>query len=210
MTESDVRKIYELLIKAYPEAYCPLNHRNSFELLIAVILSAQCTDKRVNQITQSLFSVAKTPQDIIDLGEEGLEKIIKSCGLFRTKSRNILEACRLLVEKFDGRVPNTMEELISLPGVGRKTANVVLSVAFGIPAMPVDTHVFRVANRIGLAKAEKVEKTEKQLMEHFPRENWGRVHHLLIYHGRQVCRARNPECKICKIKEYCDFTNRTS
>ncbi len=210
MTESDVKKILELLVEAYPEAQCPLRHRNPFELLIAVILSAQCTDNRVNHITHKLFSIVKTPQDIIELGEERLIELIKSCGLYRTKGRNIIETCRLLVEKHDGRVPNTMEELTSLPGVGRKTASVVLSVAFDIPAMPVDTHVFRVANRIGLANAGDVAKTEKQLMERFMRENWGRVHHLLIHHGRQVCRARNPECRKCKIKGYCDFTNQTS
>ncbi len=199
--------IFELLSQAYPDVYCQLKHSNPFELLIAVMLSAQCTDKRVNQITFELFQKLKTPRNFIEAGEDRLGEMIKSCGLYKNKSKNIIETCKILLEKHNGKVPDTMEELVDLPGVGRKTAGVVLSNAFGIPAMPVDTHVFRISNRIGLVNASDVEKTEKQLMEQFPEKLWIKLHHLLIYHGRQTCHAKKPECKKCKIKEHCDFTN---
>ena len=197
----------DLLSEAYPDAVCQLEHEDPFQLLIAVILSAQCTDKRINIITKELYEKVKTPGDFIKLGEVELGKLIQSCGLYKNKSKNIIETCRQLLDKHNSLVPKTMEELTSLPGVGRKTASVVLSNAFDIPAMPVDTHVFRVSNRIGLAKAGDVKKTEKQLMERLPRELWIKAHHLLIFHGRAVCHARNPNCKLCKINKHCDFTN---
>lgn len=199
--------VFDILLETYPEAQCQLVYENPFELLISVMLSAQCTDKRVNQVTKQIFAEYKTPQDFVQLGQDKLSELIKSCGLYKNKSVNIINTCKLLQERFDGKVPDKMEELLNLPGVGRKTAGVVLSNAFGIPAMPVDTHVFRVSNRIGLVKAGDVEKTEKQLMEQFPKELWTKLHHLLIYHGRQTCHAKKPECKKCKIKEHCDFTN---
>ena len=201
------KKIIDLLSEEYPDACCQLDYRNPFELLIAVILSAQCTDKRVNLITSKLFFEYKTPEQFIQLGENGLAQIIKPCGLYKNKSKNIIETCNQLVSKYNGKVPKTLNELLDLPGVGRKTASVVLSNAFGIPAMPVDTHVFRVSNRIGLVKASNVGRTEQQLMETIPEDNWIRAHHLLIFHGRQVCHARNPKCNNCKIKDYCVFTN---
>jgi endonuclease-3 len=199
-------KIIEILNECYPDAGCQLNHANPFELLIATILSAQCTDKRVNEVTEKLFSICNVPNDFVKLGEEKLGQVIKSCGLYKNKSENIVSACNKIIENYNGKVPNTMEDLRSLPGVGRKTASVVLSNAFNIPAMPVDTHVFRVSNRIGLTQAANVEKTEKQLMEIIPKENWIKAHHLLIFHGRQTCKARRPDCNKCKIKYYCDFT----
>lgn len=206
MNKEDKAKVLELLSEEYPDAHCQLQYKDPFQLLIAVMLSAQCTDKRVNMVTSDLFKRCTEPEDFIRLGEVALGEQIKPCGLYKNKSKNIIETCKILMEEHGGVVPKTMQELTRLPGVGRKTASVVLSNAFGVPAMPVDTHVFRVANRIGLAKAPDVEKTEKQLMEGIQKDFWIKAHHLLIYHGRKVCYARNPGCIDCRIKEYCDFT----
>ena len=195
--------ILELLRSMYPEAKTALNHRNPFELLIATILSAQCTDKRVNEITGPLFRKYPRPEDFLKLDQAALEKEIQGCGLFRNKAKNILATCRILVEQYDGQVPQSREALEALPGVGRKTANVVLSNAFGVPAIAVDTHVFRVANRIGLARADTPEETERQLMRRIPRKDWSDAHHWLIYHGRQVCTARSPKCFQCPLQEHC-------
>jgi len=182
-----------------------LCYRNAFELLIATMLSAQTTDKQVNAVTAVLF--AKTPDagSLAQLGQEKLEDYIKSCGFYRTKAKNILVTCRILTEKYGGEVPRTLEELTALPGVGRKTANVVLSNAFGIPAIAVDTHVFRVANRLGLADAKDVQETENQLMQNIPREKWSDAHHWLIWHGRNVCSARRPGCAVCFLSDICPW-----
>lgn len=198
----------ELLAKTYPNAKPALHFRNPFELLIATMLSAQCTDVQVNKCTDVLFPIYGTPEAFAELDEATLEPYIKSCGFFRTKGRNILATSRILVTQYGGQVPQELEALTKLPGVGRKTANVVLSNAFGIPAIAVDTHVFRVSNRIGLAEAKDVEHTEEQLMAHIPREDWSAAHHWLIYHGRQVCTAQRPKCGNCPLAEVCDAIHR--
>ena len=168
------------------------------------MLSAQCTDKQVNKCTDVLFPKYNTPEAFAELDFETLEPYIKSCGFYRMKGEHILAMSRILLERYGGKVPETREELTSLPGVGRKTANVVLSNAFKVPAIAVDTHVFRVANRIGLTEAKDVEKTEQQLMAHIPEQDWGDAHHWLIYHGRQVCAAQRPKCSVCPLKEICE------
>lgn len=197
-----IDRILEILEEIHP-VKSALNYRNPFELLIATILSAQCTDKQVNKVTEDLFKRFKTPEDFAGLSAEELGMHIKSCGFYKTKAENIIKTCRMLVEKYNSRVPNTMEELVKLPGVGRKTANVVLSNAFGVDAIAVDTHVFRVSNRLGLAESSDVEKTEYQLMENIPKNLWSKAHHWLIYHGRNICTARNPKCMDCPVSGYC-------
>lgn len=197
--------VLDILEETYPNAKCELNHESSFELLVSTILSAQATDKKVNEVTEKLFAKYNTPEDFAVLNQEELEIEIKEIGLYRNKAKNIIEMSKMLLERYQGMVPDTMEDLIKLPGVGRKTANVVLSNAFGLPAIAVDTHVFRVSNRIGLAASSNVEDTEKQLMENIPIERWSRAHHLLIWHGRRVCTARNPKCHMCTINEYCIY-----
>lgn len=194
-----------LLAEAYPDAKPALHFRTPFELLVATVLSAQCTDKQVNKVTDVMFEVYSTPEAFAAIDYDTLVPYIHSCGFFRTKGQNILAMSRILCEQYGGQVPQTMEELTSLPGVGRKTANVVLSNAFGIPAIAVDTHVFRVSNRIGLAEAKDVEHTEQQLMQNIPRADWSKAHHWLIYHGRQICAAQRPKCDRCTLKEVCDF-----
>ncbi len=182
-----------------------LSYRNAFELLIATMLSAQTTDKQVNAVTAVLFAKIPDAGSLAQLGQEKIEDYIKSCGFYRTKAKNILATCRILTQKYGGKVPRTLEELTALPGVGRKTANVVLSNAFGIPAIAVDTHVFRVANRLGLADANDVLETEKQLMQNIPREKWSNAHHWLIWHGRNVCSARRPGCAVCFLSDICPW-----
>lgn len=201
----DITLIIDLLSETYPQASCELLFRNPFELLIATILSAQATDKKVNQITPKLFRKYKRPEDFINLSQQELEKEIKQIGLYRTKSKNILETSKILVSKYNGNVPADREALESLPGVGRKTANVVLSNAFNIPAIAVDTHVFRVANRIGISNSKNVLETERQLMEIIPKSKWTKAHHLLIWHGRRICDARKPKCDICPLILNCDY-----
>lgn len=198
-------KILQELEQMYPDAKCALNHQTPFELLVATILSAQCTDVRVNIITSTLFKEYNTPKDFAQMQYEELEPMIKSCGVYKNKSRSIINTSRILLEEYSSKVPETMEELIKLPGVGRKTANVLLSNAFHKNAIAVDTHVFRVSNRLGLADAENVLDTENQLMKNIPEEKWSVMHHNLIFHGRQVCTARSPKCEICKLNEYCKY-----
>ncbi|MBR3271438.1 MAG: endonuclease III [Clostridia bacterium] len=194
-----------LLQEAYPDAKPALHFRTPFELLVATMLSAQCTDKQVNKVTDVLYTKYATAEDFAAIDYETLEPYIHSCGFFRTKGQNILAMARILCEKYGGQVPQTMDELTALPGVGCKTANVVLANAFGVPAIAVDTHVFRVSNRIGLAEAKDVEKTEQQLMENIPKEDWAAAHHWLIYHGRQVCSAQRPKCETCTLAGVCDY-----
>lgn len=200
-----VEKILDLLTETYPEAKCELFHETPFELLVATILSAQTTDKKVNVVTENLFAEYNTPHAFLTLEQSELENRIREIGLYRNKAKNILEMCRQLIERHHGEVPANMEELVKLPGVGRKTANVVLSNAFGVPAIAVDTHVFRVSNRIGLAHSNQVEETERQLMAAIPRHRWSLSHHLLIWHGRRICHARKPNCAICPIAAYCEY-----
>ncbi len=199
----NVEQILDKLHQLYPDAHCELNYTTPFELLIATILSAQCTDKRVNEITANLFTKYNEPKHYLNLTQAELEEEIKGLGLFKNKSKNILETCRILFEKYNSQVPDTHKALEELPGVGRKTANVVLSNAFGIPAIAVDTHVFRVANRLGLAQSDNVDETEQQLMKRIPKEKWSDAHHWLIWHGRRMCSARNPKCSECPLREEC-------
>lgn len=203
LSKEEIKEVINILLKTYPDATVELEHSSTFELLIATILSAQCTDVRVNKITRELFKDYNTPEDFIQLTEEELGEKIRSCGFYKVKSKNILATSRKIIEEFNGQVPNTMEELITLPGVGRKTANVVLSNAFGVPAIAVDTHVFRVSNRIGLANSKNVLDTEKDLMDNIDKNMWSKAHHLLIFHGRRVCKARRPLCNECPLTNYC-------
>lgn len=197
------REILDALYEIHPDAHCELEHENPFQLLVATVLSAQTTDKKVNQVTRKLFSKYKSPHDFANLDYPDLEKEIKEIGLYRNKAKNIINLSRALIVDFNGEVPRTHEELMSLPGVGRKTANVVLSNAYGVPALAVDTHVFRVSNRIGLATASTVEETERQLTKAIPKEEWIKAHHTLIFHGRRICKAQNPNCSQCAIASKC-------
>lgn len=203
LSKKEIKEVMDILLEVYPDAKAELDHENTFELLIATILSAQCTDVRVNKVTKDLFADLKTPEDYLRLTQEELGERIRTCGMYNTKSKNILATCKLLIEKYKGEVPGTLEELIELPGVGRKTANVVLSNAFDVPSIAVDTHVFRVSNRIGLANAKNVLATEKQLMKNIEKDMWSKGHHLLIFHGRRICKARNPNCEECPLNEIC-------
>jgi len=199
--------VLEILNETYAGVKCGLDFTTHYELLISTILSAQCTDVRVNVVTKQLYKEYNTPKSMITLSQLELGEKIKSCGFYNNKSKNILGATKMILEKYKGEVPRTMEELILLPGVGRKTANVVLSNAFGIPAIAVDTHVFRVSNRIGLAKGKNVEVVEQQLMENIPKKMWSQAHHYIIWHGRKICKARKPDCEVCPIAPYCEFLN---
>lgn len=199
------KEIIELLKSIYWDAKAELDFTNPFELLVATILSAQATDVQVNKVTKDLFLVAGTPYDMVSMSIDEMEKSIKSIGLYKNKAKNLLVMSRILIEEYNGKVPETIEELIKLPGVGRKTANVVVSNAFGVPAIAVDTHVFRVSNRLGLAEAKDVNETERQLMQVIDRADWSKLHHCLIFHGRRVCKARNPLCESCAFTGYCKY-----
>ena len=198
-------KVLEALSEAHPDAKPELDFTNPFELLIATILSAQCTDKQVNRVTPALFRDHPDAASVADMTEEELISYIHPCGFFNSKAKHILSACRDIVDRFGGEVPSDREGLESLAGVGRKTANVVLANAFGEPAIAVDTHVFRVSNRIGLAEASTVEKTEKQLMENIPMDKWSIAHHWLIFHGRRVCSSQRPKCGECTLSGLCKY-----
>jgi endonuclease-3 len=198
-------EIFARLKKANPNPTTELQYRNPFELLVSVILSAQATDKSVNKATTELFKVARTPQQILDLGLRGLKRYIKTIGLYNTKAANILKTCKILLEKHGGQVPATREELQALPGVGRKTANVILNTAFGQPTIAVDTHIFRVANRTGLAPGKNVLIVEKNLIEAVPEAYRHDAHHWLILHGRYTCTARKPRCAECVIYDLCEY-----
>jgi endonuclease-3 len=203
------REIFDRLAAAIPEPATELTYTTPFELLIAVVLSAQATDKGVNKATARLFPIANTAQALLDLGEDGLREYIKTIGLFNSKAKNIIRLCRDLLKKHGGEVPGTREELEALPGVGRKTANVVLNTAFGHHTIAVDTHIFRVANRTGLAKGTSVLEVEKKLDRHVPAEHKKDAHHLLILHGRYTCIARKPRCVSCVIADLCEYPNKT-
>ncbi|MBU4438788.1 MAG: endonuclease III [Acetobacterium sp.] len=205
MTKKNIEQILATLKSLYGQEKCGLDFNTPFELLIATILSAQCTDVRVNIVTSELFKNYNTPESILSLGEAGLLAKIKTCGLANTKAKNIILTCHRLLSEYNGMVPDQMEELITLPGVGRKTANVVLSNAYDVPAIAVDTHVFRVSNRIGLADGKTVLEVEKQLMKNIPKDQWSQAHHWLIWHGRKCCTARNPNCGECLLRSLCVF-----
>ena len=203
------RQLFDRLAQAIPDPSTELNYSSPFELLVAVVLSAQATDKGVNKATAKLFPVANTPQAIFLLGEEGLKEHVKTIGLYNSKAKNIIELSRLLLERHGGEVPHTREELEALPGVGRKTANVILNTAFGQPTIAVDTHIFRVANRTGIAPGKNVTEVEKKLNRHVPKEHKQDAHHLLILHGRYTCIARKPRCGSCVIADLCEFAGKT-
>lgn len=202
-----VKKILDELSSLYPDAQPALHFESPYELLVAVILSAQCTDERVNKVTAVLFKNYNTPEKMLTLSQSELEKYIFSCGFYHNKSAHILSASRDIIEKFGGEVPDSLEKLRTLAGVGRKTANVVYAVAFGGNAIAVDTHVFRVSNRLGIAEGKTPEKVEDGLREAIPEELWSKAHHYLIYHGRRVCHSQKPDCINCTLKDYCKYFN---
>lgn len=205
-----IATILNILAKKYPNPRTALNFSSPFQLLIATMLSAQSTDLQVNRITEKLFSKYPTIEHFLQLTEEQLAEEIKGCGLYQTKSRNILATCRILKQDYQEEIPSSLDELVSLPGVGRKTANVVLSSGFAKNAIAVDTHVFRVANRLGLAASKNVLGTEKDLQENIPEHLWSLAHHWLIFHGREVCKARKPKCAVCELREYCPESESSS
>lgn len=209
MKKSDISAFFAILQAANPHPKTELEYSSHFELLAAVLLSAQATDVGVNKATRKLFAVANTPQAMLDLGLEGLEGYIQTIGLYRSKAKHLLQTCQILLERFDGQVPNSREALETLPGVGRKTANVVLNVAFGQPTMAVDTHILRVSNRTGLAPGATPLAVEQALLKRVPKEYLQHAHHWLILLGRYVCQARKPRCWECSVAAHCDFKPKT-
>ena len=205
ISEETLYIVIEELEKLYPEAGCALDYDSIFHLVLAVALSAQTTDVSVNKVTPVLFEKYPKATDLANAKLGDVESIIKTIGLYKNKSKNIINLSKVLVERFDGEVPGNFDDLVSLPGVGRKTANVVLSEGFGEQRIAVDTHVFRVANRIGLVSETTPEKTEEALMKRIPHDKWTRVHHLLIFHGRNLCNARKPECNKCPLRKFCIY-----
>lgn len=205
MNAKDAQQSLQILSELYKDARPALHYATAYELLIAVILSAQCTDERVNKVTAELFKEHNTPETMLLLSQEQLEKYIFSCGLYKSKAAHILSATKDIVERFGGQVPESFADLKSLAGVGQKTANVVSAVWFDKDAIAVDTHVFRVSNRLGLADANTPLKTEEQLKKVIPQKDWSKAHHWLIYHGRRVCHSQKPDCGNCALREYCDY-----
>ena len=203
--KSKANAIHKSLCKTYPDAKCELNYNSPLQLLIATILSAQCTDVRVNKITEVLFSVFKNPNDYFQKSQAELEKIIQSAGFFRQKAKSIREAVKIIFTKHNGVVPDKLEDLVQLPGVGRKTANVVLGNAFNLPGLPVDTHVTRLANRFGLVEGKDAVKIEAILCNLLSTQYWCQFSHNLIFHGRRICKARNPLCDKCNLTKYCNY-----
>lgn len=204
MNRNQVREILDKIAEMFPDAHCELNHSNAFELTIAVVLSAQCTDETVNKVTADLFRKYKRPEDYLAVPREELEQDIRRIGLYRNKAKNIQMLCRMLLEEYGGEVPRDHKELVKLPGVGRKTANVVVSNAFGVPAIAVDTHVERVSKRLGIANwKDSVLEVEKKLMKKVPEDEWTITHHRLIFFGRYHCKAQNPNCSGCPLLDVC-------
>lgn len=203
MGKEEAREVIEILEATHPEARTSLEAKDPFQMLVATILSAQTTDVQVNKVTPDLFAAYPDPKSLGQAKLEDVEEMIHSLGFYRTKAKNIIKTGKILDEDFAGQVPQTMKELTSLPGVGRKTANVVLSTVFGVPAIAVDTHVFRVSNRIGLSVSKNVRACEKDLRELLDQSTWSRAHHLLIFHGRKICKARSPLCKSCPLTDHC-------
>lgn len=197
--------IVKTLLDTYPDAKCELEYKTPYELLVATVLSAQSTDVRVNIVTKELFKNYNTPEKILKLGEEKLMEYIKSIGFYNVKSKNIITLSHLLIQNYDSQVPEQMDELLKLPGVGRKTANVVLSNCFGVPAIAVDTHVFRVSTRLGFSDKKDPLQVEQDLMKKISKKYWTDAHHAFIFHGRRICKARNPMCELCSVQSYCKF-----
>ena len=205
--EEDTKILLEEMGRMYPAPECALEFGSLFQLLIAVILSAQTTDKQVNVVTKDLFRIYPDAASLAEADPSEVEQVIRRIGMYKTKAKNIIAAARMLIEEYGGEVPRDFDRLVKLPGVGRKTANVVLAVGCGVPAIPVDTHVFRVSNRIGIVSEKDVLKTELALMEALPEETWINMHHALIWHGRRVCKARKPDCDACPIADICRYAN---
>ena len=205
--EEDTKILLEEMGRMYPAPECALEFGSLFQLLIAVILSAQTTDKQVNVVTKDLFRIYPDAASLAEADPSEVEQVIRRIGMYKTKAKNIIAAARMLMEEYGGEVPRDFDRLVKLPGVGRKTANVVLAVGCGVPAIPVDTHVFRVNNRIGIVSEKDVLKTELALMEALPEETWINMHHALIWHGRRVCKARKPDCDACPIADICRYAN---
>lgn len=204
LTKQQTNEVLGKIAHMFPDAECELRHENAFELLIAVVLSAQCTDALVNKVTKDLFQKYKSPEDYVAVDLDELQQDIKSIGLYRNKAKNIRKLSEILIQQYNGEVPQTHEELVELPGVGRKTANVVMSVAFGEPAIAVDTHVERVSKRLGIARwKDSPLEVEKALMKKVPKEEWSDTHHRLIFFGRYHCKAQRPQCEICPVLDYC-------
>jgi endonuclease-3 len=204
LNKTQIRYCLDTMADMYPEAHCELIHDNPFELVIAVALSAQCTDALVNKVTKNLFQKYKTPEDYLSVSLEELQQDIRSIGLFRNKAKNIQKLCQMLLDDYNGEVPEDRDELTKLPGVGRKTANVVVSVAFGIPAIAVDTHVERVSKRLAICRwKDSVLEVEKTLMKKIPMDEWGVTHHRMIFFGRYHCKAQRPQCEECRLLEIC-------
>jgi endonuclease III len=204
LNNGQIRVCLDIIGEMFPEAHCELNHSNPFELIIAVSLSAQCTDALVNKVTKELFNKYKTPEDYLKVSLEELQNDIRSIGLFRNKAKNIQSLCRMILDEYNGEIPVDRDELTKLPGVGRKTANVVVSVAFGVPAIAVDTHVERVSKRLGICRwKDSVLEVEKTLMRKVPKQEWSDTHHRLIFFGRYHCKAQNPQCPSCPLLELC-------
>ena len=204
LNRNEIRLCLDKMGEMYPDAHCELNHKNPFELVIAVLLSAQCTDVLVNKVTKELFQKYKAPEDYLNVSLEELQQDIRSIGLFRNKAKNIQNLCRMLIEEYDGILPNIRDELIKFPGVGRKTANVVVSVAYGVPAIAVDTHVERVSKRLGFCRwKDTVFEVEQTLMKKVPKEEWSVTHHRMIFFGRYHCKAQNPQCPACPLLDLC-------
>ena len=202
------KAILDILKELYPDAKCELEHNSPFQLLVATILSAQTTDKKVNEVTATLFRDYPDLDAFLTLSIDELEERIKQIGLYRSKAKNIMIMCNQLKNNFNGEVPGTMDEIVTLAGAGRKTANVVLSNAFGVPSIAVDTHVFRVSNRLDLAHSENVLEVEKQLMKEIPKKEWSLTHHLLIFHGRRCCTAKRPKCSECPLNHICKWEDK--
>ena len=206
MNKKDAIIIIETLKEMYPEAKCSLDFSTPFQMLVSVVLSAQCTDERVNKTTPSIFSKYSTPQDFVDMDIELLEELIHPCGFYKTKAKNLKRTAQILVEKYDGIVPNNMEDLMSLPGVGRKSANVIMLEAFDLPqGIAVDTHCKRIANRLGFSSESDPAKIEQDLLKVIPKEYYKDVNHIFIWHGRNVCTSQKPKCDSCKLQQYCKY-----
>lgn len=205
MRKQQREAILARLEETYMGTETALNYSTPFELLVAVIMSAQCTDERVNKITARIFPKYNTPEKMGALSQEQLEEEIRDCGLFRSKAKNLLATCKMLTEEYNSVIPDTVEELMKLPGVGKKTANVVASIVYKVPAIAVDTHVFRVSHRLGLAKGDDPLAVEKELQKAIPKNKWSDAHHWLIWHGRKICKARNPLCSECVLVELCPY-----
>lgn len=211
MAKLSTKRFLATLAEMFPDAHCELNHTNAFELTIAVLLSAQCTDKKVNQVTERLFQKYKTPEDYLAVPLTELQEDIKQIGLYKNKAKHIQELCRLLLEKYDGQIPDKHEELVTLPGVGRKTANVVMATWFKVPALAVDTHVERVAKRLGFSEETDTPlQVEKTLMRKIPKKEWANTHHRLIFFGRYHCKAQSPQCEACPLQDVCPSKKKTA